>query len=723
MREPDTRTLPAETPPRAAASPKRPPYVFAWPFVAAPLEPRGGTTRGAPGDARDAPRPRRGSGSTRAGLSARERDRAAILAMAGDYRASFDFLETIVFSPGAAPARPYRSWGTERIYAIEDRGDFVSLQHILVMFAIDEEGTAQSARSCRSTGARTGATSRRSVLVFAGDETVRDARGGARGAPRRVVADRLPGRRLAALRIGRALGAQRRGVDLGGRRGVAPAAAPRALGAQRLSGARGAQPPHDPADRLGPRAGQSEARARRDGRTRRLAREIGVDRYERVRDFDFAAADAYWKRHGAVLGARARRLGAARGAGSRTCASPTTLQRRGGVRAVLRPADRLEAGEAIPPDAQRAEDRARPRLRRRRATEPAPPVAGARGFRRYCGHDATGRSIPAPSHPKPSPPSIWSARARAPRSIPTLYALARARIATLLGIAAPGGGNAAASAQIAALPSWPSSPLFGERERACLAFAEQFVLDVSGTTDAQRAALTAALGADAAAFAQALYAIDFELRLRAVFTALFGADPLPVDAGRRAREALARARGDDAGDRAAHCARSDDHRARPAARRARAPLPAVQVAAQRARGRGRRRARRSSTRSTPTSAAISPSRTRWRCASSTRCCGGPGDFPAGLAEQVHAHYAPAQIVEIVLDVTRNALNKFAVAMGVDGDRRRRRDRLLRHRRARRARLRPHAASRLATIDRSAPRAERSRHSECASSSPAPRWPA
>ena len=44
----------------------------------------------------------------------------------------------------------------------------------------------------------------------------------------------------------------------------------------------------------------------------------------------------------------------------------------------------------------------------------------------------------------------------------------------------------------------------------------------------------------------------------------------------------------------------------------------------------------------------------------------PGDFPTGLAAQVQAHYAPAQIVEIVLDVMRNALNKFAVAMGVDG---------------------------------------------------------
>src|SRR4030095_14798184 len=60
-------------------------------------------------------------------------------------------------------------------------------------------------------------------------------------------------------------------------------------------------------------------------------------------------------------------------------------------------------------------------------------------------------------------------------------------------------------------------------------FAEQFVLDVSAVSDEQRAALHAALGADAAPFVQALYVIDFELRLRAAFGQLFGADPLPLE--------------------------------------------------------------------------------------------------------------------------------------------------------------------------------------------------
>lgn len=38
-------------------------------------------------------------------------------------------------------------------------------------------------------------------------------------------------------------------------------------------------------------------------------------------------------------------------------------------------------------------------------------------------------------------------------------------------------------ARIAALASWPTSPLFSDAERACLALAEQFVMDANGVTD------------------------------------------------------------------------------------------------------------------------------------------------------------------------------------------------------------------------------------------------
>jgi hypothetical protein len=62
-----------------------------------------------------------------------ERDRRAILAMAGPYRVSFDFLEVVRFDPALKPDAPYQSWGTEYVFVAEDRPDFIALQHILVM--------------------------------------------------------------------------------------------------------------------------------------------------------------------------------------------------------------------------------------------------------------------------------------------------------------------------------------------------------------------------------------------------------------------------------------------------------------------------------------------------------------------------------------------------------------------------------------------------------------
>lgn len=117
-------------------------YIFSWPFVdEASMQPRGGTTEGAPVEVADEP-----SEAWRAlhepGISGKEKDRRAILAMAGPYRASFDFLETVGFGADFEPARPYRSWGTEHIYVLADEPDFISLQHIMVMSFIREDGLA-----------------------------------------------------------------------------------------------------------------------------------------------------------------------------------------------------------------------------------------------------------------------------------------------------------------------------------------------------------------------------------------------------------------------------------------------------------------------------------------------------------------------------------------------------------------------------------------------------
>ncbi|MEM1110552.1 MAG: DUF6607 family protein [Pseudomonadota bacterium] len=115
-------------------------YTFSWQFQeGATMAPRGGTTTGANITIDDEP-----SSAWQAlrkeGLSKQERDRRAILAMAGPYRTSFDFIETVGFTADYSPARPYQSWGTEYVYVVADEPDFVSLQHILVMTMLDEDG-------------------------------------------------------------------------------------------------------------------------------------------------------------------------------------------------------------------------------------------------------------------------------------------------------------------------------------------------------------------------------------------------------------------------------------------------------------------------------------------------------------------------------------------------------------------------------------------------------
>lgn len=59
-------------------------------------------------------------------------DRRAILAMAGTYKVKFDFREKVPFIAGYMPLAPKESGGREVVRIIEDSGDRISLQHILV---------------------------------------------------------------------------------------------------------------------------------------------------------------------------------------------------------------------------------------------------------------------------------------------------------------------------------------------------------------------------------------------------------------------------------------------------------------------------------------------------------------------------------------------------------------------------------------------------------------
>lgn len=62
-----------------------------------------------------------------------KKDRQAILAMAGDYKVKFDFIETVSFVDGYEMKDRKISGAHEVVRVIEDRGDFISLQHILVV--------------------------------------------------------------------------------------------------------------------------------------------------------------------------------------------------------------------------------------------------------------------------------------------------------------------------------------------------------------------------------------------------------------------------------------------------------------------------------------------------------------------------------------------------------------------------------------------------------------
>lgn len=62
-----------------------------------------------------------------------EQDRRAILAMAGDFDVTFDFRETVQLAADYALKKPKVSGAEEIVRVVEDRGDFISLQQILVM--------------------------------------------------------------------------------------------------------------------------------------------------------------------------------------------------------------------------------------------------------------------------------------------------------------------------------------------------------------------------------------------------------------------------------------------------------------------------------------------------------------------------------------------------------------------------------------------------------------
>jgi hypothetical protein len=125
------------TSPQSSAAPR---YTFSWQLGQANAPaPRGGTTRG-PAVELDTQPTAAWRALQEPGLSPFERDRRAILAMAGDYRVTFDFLEIETFQPRGERDKPYQSWGTERVYVDSDTGTSISLVHILDMRIVQDDG-------------------------------------------------------------------------------------------------------------------------------------------------------------------------------------------------------------------------------------------------------------------------------------------------------------------------------------------------------------------------------------------------------------------------------------------------------------------------------------------------------------------------------------------------------------------------------------------------------
>jgi len=274
-------------------------YTYAWPFTeGADMKPRGGTSRG-PDVTLDERTAEAFEALQEPGLSTLERDRRAILAMAGDYRTSFDFIETVGFTAGYEPRRPYQSWGTERVYVIADEPGFISLQHIIVMRFEDESGDVSEPAVVKH-WRQDWRYQDRSMQAFRGHRRwQREAlpEDAAQGAWTQTVYQVDDSPRYEA--VGRweyspgvsiwESAPMRRPLP---RREFSVRDDYHALyGRHRISITPQGWTQEEDALKLvldednSPRSEQPY-----------LAREAGLSRYERIRDFDFSAGDAYWER-------------------------------------------------------------------------------------------------------------------------------------------------------------------------------------------------------------------------------------------------------------------------------------------------------------------------------------------------------------------------------------------------------------------------------------------
>jgi hypothetical protein len=277
-------------------------YTFAWMFSDdAQMKPRGGTTTG-PAVSLDEAVSEGFEALQEPGLTAKERDRRAILAMVGDYRTSFDFIETVGLTPGYTPKAPYQSWGTERVYLVADEPDYISLQHIIVMHFANDDGSVSEPMVVKH-WRQDWRYEDRDVHAFVGRNSfakVRLDQGDVAGAWTQTVYQVDDSPRYEAL--GRWIhtpGAsfwesedRRRPLP---RREFSVRDDYHALyGSHRITIYPSGWAMEEDTLKL-----VLDDNNEPVGDQPYLAREAGLSRYERVKDYDFSAGDAYWKRTGA----------------------------------------------------------------------------------------------------------------------------------------------------------------------------------------------------------------------------------------------------------------------------------------------------------------------------------------------------------------------------------------------------------------------------------------
>jgi alkylhydroperoxidase family enzyme len=201
------------------------------------------------------------------------------------------------------------------------------------------------------------------------------------------------------------------------------------------------------------------------------------------------------------------------------------------------------------------------------------------------------------------------------------------------------------------------------RALICVRFAEQFVVDVAGITDADRAMLSGALGRETFAFVQALFVVDVFQRARIALQRLYG---VPYDGPPAAEpgdlwaaieefmRVVSRASLLDPlttelirlrGATVHHCRLC----------RSRLSVRALDAAGD----------------DSPFSAiedfehSVLSSRHKIALRLTDAVVTQPAQIDDQLVAQVHAAFTVGESTEIVLDVVRNAANKIAVALGAD----------------------------------------------------------